>query len=423
MRHTRIAVLSVLALGAIAVSGCGSDDSSSTTPSTAAATPADTTAATTASTTTAPAATGDVPTAGDTTGRRAAAGYVYAGTEEQVAEAKAKGAADAGKTTKAPTGKTIGIIQLSGQSATSKSIVQASRDIAKLFGYKVVVCDPNFDAQKVPQCATSIASQKPDVVFSVSQNPGPMGSGVKQVADAGGLWFGTGSESEPSPYIDDYGIDGIALSQVLDSFMFKTIDEKNPGSNKKIFSITAPTVGLASKNSGEQLKKDVAAQSGYSLIDHNLDLANAVQDTLNTTRQTLEQNPDLAAVWTLCDFCVPLMAQTVSAKQPDRKTVVVGQFSSPESIADVRKGTVDGIADYAWSLPVWVGMDQALEKWANGKDPVKGDDVFASYSLPFMKPYVITKENALASGPAPVYGPDYESYFKAKWAKEFGIGA
>jgi hypothetical protein len=39
-----------------------------------------------------------------------------------------------------------------------------------------------------------------------------------------------------------------------------------------------------------------------------------------------------------------------------------------------------------------------------------------------MEPYVITRENALTSGPAPIYGPDYESYFRAKWKKEFGVG-
>ena len=136
----------------------------------------------------------------------------------------------------------------------------------------------------------------------------------------------------------------------------------------------------------------------------------------------LEQNPDLGATWTICDFCVPLMAQTVNAKQGgDRKTVVGGMYSNPESIADIRKGEVDGIADYAWALPVWVGMDQALNKWVNDKDPVQGSAVYGTYPLPFMKPYMITKANALASGPAPIYGPDYETFFKAKWAKEYGV--
>ncbi len=405
-----------LSLAALAVAGCGSDDDSTTTGAATDNAPAET----------APAATSEATPTNDQVqpGREPSAGYVYAGSADDTDAARTAGEAAAGDPVDVPKDKTIGVIQLSAQSATSKSVVAASREIAELFGYDVEVCDPNFDAQKIPQCATSIAAQKPDAVFSVSQNPGPMGSGVKQVADAGGLWFGTGSQSDPSPSINDYGVDGIALSEVLDKFMFERIQQRNPDGNGKIFAITAPTVGVASKNSGDQLTKDVQAADGFELIDHNLDLANAVQDTLNTTRQTLEQNPDLSAVWTLCDFCVPLMAQTVSNKQPDdRKTVVVGQFSSPESIADVRKGNVDGIADYAWALPVWVGMDQALQKWARDQDPVKDFSVFGGYDLPFMEPYVLTEDNALASGAAPVYGPDFETYFKAKWAKEFGITA
>ena len=261
-------------------------------------------------------------------------------------------------------------------------------------------------------------------MFSVSQNPGPMGSGLKEVADAGGLWFGTGSAADKSQYINDLGVDGFALAQVLDKFMFEQIAERNPNGGKKIFAITAPTVGVASRNSEEQLKQDVNNSEGFDLINHNLDLANAVQDTLNTSRQTLDQNPDLAAMWTLCDFCVPLMAQTVGRKQKgDRKTVVVGQYSNPESIADVRKGNVDGIADYAWPLPVWVGMDQALQKWARDKQPEQGPAAVDSYGQDFLKPYVITRDNALESGAAPIYGPDFETFFKAKWAKEFGISA
>lgn len=401
-----------LSLAALAVAGCGSDDDGGTT--------------TGAATGSAPAETSEATPTNDQVqpGREPRAGYVYAGSAEDTAKAREAGEAAAGDPIDLPKGKKIGVVQLSAQSATSKSVVAATREIAEMLDYGVEVCDPNFDPQKIPQCATSIAAQKPDVVFSVSQNPGPMGSGVKQVADNGGLWFGTGSQSDPSPSINDYGVDGIALSEVLDKFMFERIEQQNPDGNGKIFAITAPTVGVASKNSGDQLAKDVQAADGFELIDHNLDLANAVQDTLNTTRQTLEQNPDLSAVWTLCDFCVPLMAQTVANKQPgDRKTVVVGQFSSPASIADVRKGNVDGIADYAWSLPVWVGIDQALQKWARNQEPVKDFSVFGGYDLPFMEPYVLTKDNALASGAAPVYGPDYETYFKAKWAKEFGITA
>lgn len=415
VKPLRLLALVAMLVAAMALAACGSDDEGGSTGSSTSTAATEEPAK--------PVEAGDVPEAGDVAGREAHAGYVYAGTQEQVDEAKAAGEKDAGDPVDPPTGKKIGMVLLSGQSATSKSAVDAAERIADLFGFTVDVCDPNFDPQKIPQCATSIAAKQPDIVLSASQNPGPMGSGVKQVADQGGLWFGVGSGGEPSQYVNDYGIDGIRLSEVLDQFMFDAIEERNPDGDGKIFAITAPTVGVASKNSGDQLTRDVESAEGFELIDHNLDLANAVQDTLNSTRQTLEQNPNLSGMWTLCDFCVPLMAQTTKQKQPDRKTVVVGQFSSPESIADVRAGNVDGIADYAWPSQVWVAMDQALQKWARDEEPVKGFDVFGSYSLPFMEPYVITPDNALDSGPAPFYGPDFETYFRAKWAKEFGVGS
>jgi ABC-type sugar transport system substrate-binding protein len=354
---------------------------------------------------------------------KAGGGYKYAGTPAQTQEAREAGEADAGSKEEPPEGKSIGIIQLSGQSSTSIVITDAARRIGRMFGYKVNVCDPNFDPQKVPQCATSIVSQNPSVIFSVSQNPGPMGSAVRQAAEQDIPWFGTGSAVEKSPDLNDYGVSGTEQAAILDKFMFAEMKKRNPDAEQlKLFAITAPTVGVASVNSENQLKKDVAAAGDIELINHNLDLANAVQDTLNTSRQTLEQNPDLAGMWTICDFCVPLMAQTVVSKQgADRKTVVGGEYSNPESIADIRSGEVDGIADYAWALPVWVGMDQALRKWTRDEEPVRGFEVFDTYSLPFMQPYMITKKNALASGPSPIYGPDFETYFKAKWAKEYGI--
>lgn len=409
IRRALLAVLLVLTAGAV-LAACGSsEDSSGGDAGTGTSAAAGSQAATS--------------TVADPPPAESASGYVWSGTPEERAEAERAGEADAGDPVDPPTGKSIGVIQLSGQSATSRAITEAAKEIGELFGFEVNVCDPNFDAQKIPQCATSIVSQSPSVVFSVSQNPGPLGSGLKEAADRGIPWFGTSSASTRSPYMNDLGADGFDLARTLDEWLFSAIDESGAAEPKRIFAITAPTVGVASLNEENQLKDDIAAASGFELVKHDLDLANAVQDTLNSSRQALEQNPDLAGMWTLCDFCLPLMAQTVASKQPDeRRTVVAGMFSTPESIADIRSGRVDAVADYAWALPVWAGMDQALQNWARREAIGRGWAIFDDYSLPFMEPYVITRENALTSGPAPIYGPDYESYFRAKWKKEFGVG-
>ena len=79
--------------------------------------------------------------------------------------------------------------------------------------------------------------------------------------------------------------------------------------------------------------------------------------------------------------------------------------------------------DLPLEASVWVGYDQLLGLWSRQRPIDASFDVFETgYALKFMEPYLITKENVGASGPIPVYGPDHESYFLAKWKKEYGLG-
>lgn len=352
-----------------------------------------------------------------------AAGYKYAGTAQETAEAKAAGAKDAKKKTSPPSGKSIGVIQLSGESSTSILVAKAAESIGDMFGYSVNVCDPELQEAKFAECGTSILAQNPSMIISVSTNAAAFGSAVKDAESKGIPWFNVGSASTKSSEVNNYGIDGFALAKVLDEYMFELMRERHSGSGKmKLFAITAPTVGVSSLNSETELKKNAEEAGDVELEIHNLDLANAAQDTLNSSRQTLERNPDLAGMWTLCDFCLPLMAQSVASYGGGSEVVVAGEFSNPQSVADLRKGTVDAVADYAWALPVWVAVDQVLGNWTRNEEVVQGEKVFKTYPLPFMQPYLLTKENAGTSGAAPIYGPDYEAFFKAKWAKEYGVG-
>jgi ABC-type sugar transport system substrate-binding protein len=349
-------------------------------------------------------------------------GYEYAGSAAETAEAKTAGEKDARKMTNPPSGKSIGVIQLSGESATSIQVAEAAEKIGDMFGYSVNVCDPELQESKFAECGTSILAQNPSMIISVSTNAAAFGSAVKDAEAKGIPWFNVGSAVTESSEVNNYGVDGFALAKVLDDYMFEAMREKSGGSDKlKVFAITAPTVGVSSLNSETELKRNAAQAGDVELEIHNLDLANAPQDTLNSSRQTLERNPELAGMWTLCDFCLPLMAQSVSSYGGGNEVVVAGEFSNPQSIADIRKGTVDAVSDNAWALPVWVAVDQALGNWTAKEEIVVGEKVFGTYSLPFMEPYLLDKENVGSGGPAPIFGPDYETYFKAKWAKEYGV--
>ena len=358
-----------------------------------------------------------------TTKQSAAAvgGYIYAGSAAQTRAARAAGLRDAKSAVSVPRGRTIGVIQLSGTSSQSIGVLATARQIARMFGWKVAVCDPNFDPQKVAQCATSIVAQNPSVVFSVSTNTGAMGSGFTDAVRRGIPWISVVSGVVPARGLRDYGRDGFALTRIIDAYLFRAMRARSDENPLKLFAIGAPTVGLASANEGKQLERDVAAAGDIELINHDLDLSNAVQDTLNTSRQALQQNPNLAGMWTLCDFCLPLMAQVVQQAQgSNRKTVIAGLYANPQAITGIRQGTIDAVSDYAWQSSVWVGMDQVLQNLTRKAPIASTAAVYGRYRLPFMVPYVIEKRNVGNFGAViPVYGPDYQTYFTTKWRREF----
>ncbi len=350
-------------------------------------------------------------------------------TPDQIAAAKAAGLADAaraGGKIAVPKGKKLGLILLSLQSAANVRIAATAKAIGKMFDFEVIVCDPDFDAQKVVQCATSIVAQKPDAVMSDAHEPAALGSSLGDAHEEGIPWFALVVNVSPSPALIQYGITGHEVGSVYDDWLLSEI-AKRKGKDKphSVMAIGAPALGLALLAQQQQLVADIKDHPGAQLaVLHDLDLPNAVQDTLNITKQTLGQHPDLGGTWTVCDFCVPLMAQVIDGEglTGDARPVLGGNYTTAQSVDLMRKGKVDGVVDIPFEASIYVVFDQLLEKWARGHAIDSSAGVFSTaYSLKFMEPYMVTKENVGASGPIPIFGADYEDYFLAKWGAEFGV--
>lgn len=348
---------------------------------------------------------------------------------EAMAQAKAaaiKDAAKAGGRAQKPTGKTIAYMYLSTQTEASVRIFNGLKTIAGLFGWKLISCDPNFDPQKVAQCATSLVAQNPDIVLAASADPGASGAGLQEAFKRKIPWIIMGALQTPSKYVTaQYVPDEKALTKVLDTWFFQRIKARVGTENAEIAAWQAPPVGPGVRARDAQRKADLAAFPGIKeTFTHDIDLANAVQDTLKTTTQVVEQNTGIDGLWQTCDFCVGPMAQALDAKglRGNDRPVLVGIYSTRETRKAIREGRVDGVVENNFEVQGWVAIDQALQAWARGKSFWKDSTVFTkAYSIPMLQTWVETRAN-VGNDPNIVKnnGEDYVTYFTTKWNKEFG---
>jgi ABC-type sugar transport system substrate-binding protein len=175
----------------------------------------------------------------------------------------------------------------------------------------------------------------------------------------------------------------------------------------------------------EQRAADLQNYPNLSQETHDIDLVNAVQDTLSQTKSYAQQNSDLQALWQTCDFCAPPMAQALDQlglSGEDRP--FTGSFYTTEQSREmISGGKLSGAVEINFGAMSWVTLDQALEFWARKTPFAKTNAVFQDgYGIEILEPWIVTQENI--GDPAVVrnQGEDYVTYFKTKWNAEFGVG-
>jgi ABC-type sugar transport system substrate-binding protein len=318
-------------------------------------------------------------------------------------------------------------MHLSSQTEASVRIYNGLQTIAKLFGFKLVSCDPNFDPAKVATCATSLVAQNPSIVIVEAADPGASGAGLRQAFGRKIPWIITGALQTPSRYVTaQYVPDERAQTKFLDNWFFKKIEARVGKSQPaEIGAWQAPPVGAGVRARDVQRKADLA---GYPNIKetytHDIDLPNAVQDTLNTTLNLVQQNSKIVGLWQTCDFCVGPMAQALDQLKltGNKRPILTGIYSTRETRKAIQEGRVDGVVENNFDAMGWVAMDQALENWARGKRFWPNNSVFTkAYSLKILQPWMETKANVGTNfNVVKNNGEDFVTYFTTKWNREFG---
>ena len=323
-----------------------------------------------------------------------------------------------------PTGKTIAVMRFSATSDADKRFYATFQQLGKRLGFKVIGCDPNFDPQKTRECMSGFAAQKPDAIVSFLHDPATLGGGLKDAYDQGIPVIVAGAEVTPSPYVTQYVLDETIHQRMLDKWFFAKMKAKvGKGKVAKYAAMGAPGASLASRLNETQRKADDRKDPGVTeVITHDLDLTNIVQDTIKTTTQALQQYSDLAGLFTVCDFCSPLIAQQVAAERRGKdRPIIAATYVTKQSLAELRRGRIDGLLEYPWEANVYVVADRLVENWARGTSLKKGAKTALQPSpgVDFRQGYMLTKENAGKSGPIPLLSQDFRAYYNAKWQQEF----
>jgi ABC-type sugar transport system substrate-binding protein len=341
---------------------------------------------------------------------------------EALALAKAKAAARGIASVALPKHKTIAFIHFDAQSASSQRLYAAIKNAAAYLGYHVIVCDPAGDPQKAQQCGTAMLAQHADLIISYQHEPAEFGSVLKDAKSRGAVWVNVAEGVTPGPYMSQYVANDPHVQHILDQWFISRLKARakkygNSGA-PQILVQGAPSAGLSALQEGNQIKADMKRGGVDIVVNHDLDLSNLVQDTLNNTKQSLQQYPKLAGVWTICDFCVPLLAQAVGKRQGADRPIVTGNYSTPQTVAGIRSGTIDGVVDVPWEAFAWTAIDRALDHWSRSA-PMGGPATVFKYGLPFGRPYILDRSNVRASGKIPIFSPDYVRFFETKWSKEY----
>lgn len=344
----------------------------------------------------------------------------------EATEAAAKDAETVGGKVDPPKDKLIAFLWLSKSTEASVRLHEDLTEAAALFDFKVVDCDPNFDPAKTAQCATSLVAQNPSLIISAASATAALGGGLKTAHDRDIPWIMVGAVQTPSPYYTaQYVPDERQLTKVLDEWLFEEIEKRHGEEPGVVAAFQAPAVGAGVIARDEQRAEDLKAFPNLTEETHDIDLADAVQDTLQTTKQFVEQNPDLVALWQTCDFCAPPMAEALDqlGRTGDDRPLTAAIYTTKQSRDMIASERFTGAVENNFGAQAFVALDQALEFWARDKPFAEDNSVFSGgYGIEILEPWIVTKDNVGDPGVVRNQGEDYKAYFKAKWAAEFGVG-
>jgi ribose transport system substrate-binding protein len=321
--------------------------------------------------------------------------------------------------------RTIGILQLNAQAEVAFRIAEGARIGAEILGWDTIICDSQGDPRKMATCADSFLAQDVDAIVTVAIESGPVMAQLTRAKAADIPWITMGGGTTPNDLISaQYAPLETEMSDLLYAYLIKRMPERGEGPYTMAISTFSQV--WAGKARSDDLYRDLEGTNISVVDEHVSDLANQIADARQSVSSQLTAFPDVDALLGTANYTVPVMGQLVAqrfpgAQFPDRP-LVVGYLDDLVNLDSIRKGETDAIATMRLDAASMVAIDQLAQHWARGTDLVQDAYLNSAnvYGMDMTEAVLITAENLPPEGEYAALKNDFEAFFRAKWAAEFG---
>ena len=305
--------------------------------------------------------------------------------------------------------KVIGIAAITLQSPAVGVQIETAERAAELLGWKTVVTNANGDPAKMAADITSLVNQDVDAILDIAISPAQAQEGFRAAKekDIPIIAIGAPLDDPQGYFAATYAPSDEDMSVLLAEQMIKDLDGKG-----QALSLNAS--GLpALKARFDTLVAETADTDIEVAVEHETDLANAVQDTQTAVANALRANKDINVIWALQDFEFVTSLQTI-ATQNLQKAAVYGYYPPPEALQvlrDWKEGDAPlALADSPIEYDPWYAFDALVNKWI-----LEEEDWVTDMSIKPLPTALITPAD-VPDGDAYPWEP-FEPFFVERWTK------
>ena len=263
--------------------------------------------------------------------------------------------------------KVIGIAAITLQSPAVGVQIETAERAAELLGWKTVVTNANGDPAKMAADITSLVNQDVDAILDIAISPAQAQEGFRAAKekDIPIIAIGAPLDDPQGYFAATYAPSDEDMSVLLAEQMIKDLDGKG-----QALSLNAS--GLpALKARFDTLVAETKDTDIEVAVEHETDLANAVQDTQTAVANALRANKDINVIWALQDFEFVTSLQTI-ATQNLQKAAVYGYYPPPEALQVLRDWKEGDARGRAGRLPDRVRPVVRLRRTGEQVDPRGG---------------------------------------------------